>query len=372
MPLRDIKVLDLSRLLPGPYCTMILADFGAEVIKIEEPEIGDYLRQYEPKIDTESASFHSLNCNKKSVCLDLKDSHSREKFLELVKEADILVESFRPGVMKKLDLAYEELKKVNPALIYCAITGYGQDGPYAKRPGHDLNYLSYAGLLSLMGEKGKTPIVPSAQIADIGGGAMPAVIGILLALLERSKSGEGQMVDISMLDGVLSWMHLIMPAHYTGQEIKRGESLLNGGYACYQVYETSDNRYLSVGAIEPKFWRVFCEAIGKPVFIQRQNDEEDKQPALIVEVQNILRQKTSDEWMEIFAELDACVTPVLNLDELDSNPQIQHRAMLQNVAYGPSSSIKRIASPIKLSRTPAIAKSKAPKLGEHTMEFVKN
>lgn len=187
LPLTSIRVLDLSRLLPGPYCSMLLADFGAEVIKIEEPGIGDYARENLPKLDKDSAFFHSLNRNKKSVCLNLKSAEGKESFLRLVKEADVVIESFRPGVMKRLGLDYETLREVNPGIIYCAITGYGQDGPYANFPGHDVNYTSYAGLLNLMGERNGKPQIPAAQIADIGGGALPAAVGILLALFGREK-----------------------------------------------------------------------------------------------------------------------------------------------------------------------------------------
>lgn len=372
MPLNNVKVLDLSRLLPGPYCTMILADFGAEVIKVEEPLVGDYIRHYEPKRDENSAMYHSLNRNKKSICLNLKDSEDQRSFLKLVEGADVVVESFRPGVMERLGLDYETLKKVNPRLIYCSITGYGQTGPYAEMPGHDINYMSYAGLLGLMGENGRKPIVPAAQIADIGGGAMPAVIGILLALLERSKSGEGQMIDIAMLDGVISWLPLVLPQYYAGAEVVRGESLLNGGYACYQVYETSDQRHLSVGALESKFWQVFCNQIGKPEFIARQEAPREEQEELIKEVQEVIKNKTLEQWMEIFSDEEACVSPVLKIDELERNAQIAERRMLENLPGDPNSKFKEIKSPIKLSHTPAAPIRRAPILGEHTEEIMKS
>ncbi len=247
---------------------MLLADFGAEVIKVEAPEFGDYLRNYEPKVDQNSAFFHSLNRNKKSICLDLKTKEDKEKFKDLVKEADVVVESFRPGVMEKLGLDYSILKSINPGLIYCAITGYGQTGPYANLPGHDINYISLAGLLNLMGEKDGKPVVPATQIADIGGGALPATIGILLALLERKNSGKGQFVDISMMDGVISWLQATLPNYLSANILpKRGEQLLDGSRACYAVYETKDGRYLSVGALELKFWKAFCIVINKEDFV---------------------------------------------------------------------------------------------------------
>src|SRR5699024_1804695 len=229
---------------------------------------GDYARAYEPKLDDNSDMFHSLNRNKKSVCLDLKSPEGKHEFLKMAEEADVVVESFRPGVMERLGLGYETLKSVNSRLIYCAVTGYGQTGPYADKPGHDINYLSFAGLLNLMGEKDGNPVVPAAQIADIGGGALPAAVGILLALLERKESGEGQFVDISMLDGVISWLQTLLPDYLSGHvSPKRGEQPLDGGLAAYEVYETKDARWLSVGALEPKFWEAFCNRIEKPDII---------------------------------------------------------------------------------------------------------
>ena len=366
MPLQSIRVLDLSRLLPGPFCTMILADFGAEVIKIEEPKLGDYARFYEPKVDEYGAMFHSLNRNKKSVALNLKAEEDKQKFLQLVKDADVLVESFRPGVMERLGLNYEILKEINPRLIYCAITGYGQTGPYAKLPGHDINFISYAGLLHLMGERDGKPLVPAVQVGDIGGGAYPAVVGILLALQEREKSGEGQFVDISMLDGVLSWLQATLPNYLqAGEDVKRGEQMLSGGLACYEVYQTKDSRWLSVGALEPKFWQAFCETIGKPDFIGKLNAPIDEQYRMKHEIQSIIFTKTLDEWMELFKKVEACVSPVLDFSEVVEHPQVQAREMILE-----KHNQKYIGIPIKLSRTPGSIKTKAPKLGEHNDEFL--
>lgn len=367
MPLQSIRVLDLSRLLPGPFCTMILADFGAEVIKIEEPKLGDYARFYEPKVDEYGAMFHSLNRNKKSVTLNLKDEEDKQKFLQLVKDADVLVESFRPGVMERLGLNYEILKEINPRLIYCAITGYGQTGPYAKLPGHDINFISYAGLLHLMGERDGKPLVPAVQVGDIGGGAYPAVVGILLALQEREKSGEGQFVDISMLDGVLSWLQATLPNYLqAGEDVKRGEQMLSGGLACYEVYQTKDSRWLSVGALELKFWQAFCETIGKPDFIEKLNAPIDEQYRMKHEIQSIIFTKNLDEWMELFKNVEACVSPVLDFSEVVEHPQVQAREMILE-----KHNQKYIGIPIKLSRTPGAIKTKAPKLGEHNDEFLK-
>lgn len=372
LPLESIRMLDLTRLLPGPYCTLMFADFGAEVIKVEDPYNGDYARGYEPNLDEDSTFFHSLNRNKKSVCLDLKTEEGKNYFLELVKQADVVVESYRPGVMERLGLDYEQLKKVNDRLIYCAITGYGQTGPYRNRPGHDVNYISYAGLLNLTGEKEGKPIIPSAQIADIGGGALPAAVGILLALLEREKSGTGQFVDISMLDGVVSWMQLLLPAFFKEEEEpKRGEQMLNGGLACYEVYQAKDGKWLSVGALEPKFWKNFCEAIGREDLISHINSPPEVQEKLKSQISGIVLTKTSSEWMKVFREVEACVTPLLTFEEMIKDPQITAREMIRTFEHDTLGSIRQIGIPVKLSGTPGIIHSRAPKLGEHTDEILK-
>lgn len=371
LPLTSIRVLDLSRLLPGPYCSMLLADFGAEVIKIEEPGIGDYARENLPKLDKDSAFFHSLNRNKKSVCLNLKSAEGKENFLRLVKDADVVIESFRPGVMKRLGLDYETLREVNPGIIYCAITGYGQDGPYANFPGHDVNYTSYAGLLNLMGERNGKPQIPAAQIADIGGGALPAAVGILLALFGREKTGKGQMVDISMLDGVISWLPTLLPGFLaTNEHPKRGELVLSGKLACYEVYQTKDEKWLSVGALELKFWNEFCKAIGREDFISKLDAPMEVQDQMKIEIQNIISRKSLDEWMGIFSEVDSCVAPVLSFDEMIENPQVKAREMIKNVNHSELGSIKQVGIPIKLSKTPGEIRDLAPKLGEHTKEIL--
>ncbi|MGG3855460.1 CaiB/BaiF CoA-transferase family protein [Caldifermentibacillus hisashii] len=369
-PLQSIRVLDLSRLLPGPFCTMLLADFGAEVIKIEAPELGDYARHYEPKIDENSVMFHSLNRNKKSVTLDLKTDEGKDQFLQMVGKADVVVESFRPGVMKRLGLDFPVLEKINPRLIYCAISGYGQTGPYAEMPGHDINYISYAGLLELMGEKDGKPIVPAVQVADLAGGAYPAVTGILLALLEREKSGKGQFIDISMMDGVISLLQSTLP-NYLMKNIpsKRGEQMLSGGLACYEVYQTKDGRWLAVGALEMKFWRIFCQKLGKPEWIPLLNEPDEVQYKLKHDIQTVMYTKTLAEWMDIFEDAEACVSPVLNFAELVNHPQVQARKMFEAIEQD-GIPVKHIGIPVKLSRTPGKIRAAAPKLGEHTEYYL--
>lgn len=369
-PLQSIRVLDLSRLLPGPFCTMLLADFGAEVIKIEAPDLGDYARHYEPKIDENSVMFHSLNRNKKSVTFDLKTDEGKDQFLQMIGKADVVVESFRPGVMKRLGLDFPVLEKINPRLIYCAISGYGQTGPYAEMPGHDINYISYAGLLELMGEKDGKPIVPAVQVADLAGGAYPAVTGILLALLEREKSGKGQFIDISMMEGVISLLQSTLP-NYLMKNIpsKRGEQMLSGGLACYEVYQTKDGRWLAVGALEMKFWYVFCQKIGKPEWIPLLNEPDEVQYKLKHDIQTAMYTKTLAEWMDIFEDAEACVSPVLTFAELVNHPQVQARKMFEAIEQD-GIPVKHIGIPIKLSRTPGKIRAAAPKLGEHTEYYL--
>lgn len=373
LPLEGIRVLDLTRLLPGPYCTLLLADYGADVIKVEDPKSGDYARWYEPKVnDDQSAMFISLNRNKRSITLDLKDEKDKEAFISLIKTADVLIESFRPGVMDRLGLGFEELKVHNPKLIYCAITGYGQSGPYAKEAGHDINFLSYSGLLHLQGAPNEKPLIPSVQIGDIGGGALMAAIGILLAIIDAKKTNTGQFVDISMLDGALSWMHTILPNYWTSGELpNRGELTLNGGKACYEIYRTKDNRYISVGALEYKFWKNFCKVIGKEELIEQLDEPLEQQRLIKQEVQAAIHQKTLEEWLELFEGIDACVSPVITPEELADHPQIKHRQMIEDITHPEVGVIKQIGNPIKLSNSTVRTRRHAPGLGEHTKEILK-
>lgn len=370
MPLEGIRVLDLTRLLPGPYASLMFADFGADVIKVEDTKLGDYARWGEPKISEYSAMFHSLNRNKRSITLDLKSDEGREVFLDLVKTADVLIESFRPGVMDRLGIGYDVLKKHQPKLIYCAITSYGQNGPYRDVPGHDINFLSYAGLLDLQGERKGRPTNSPVQIGDIGGGSLMATIGILVSIIEAKKSGKGQFVDISMLDGTISWMQTFLPEYLaTNIPPNRGELILNGGKACYEIYETSDQRYLAVGALELKFWKNFCQVIGKNNLIAQLNAPLEQQIEMKKEIQTVIIQKTLQEWLRLFKGVDACVTPVLTVDEMVEDPQIKHRQIIEEVYHQNTGIMRQVANPIKLSRTKVKTIRQAPALGEHNQEI---
>jgi crotonobetainyl-CoA:carnitine CoA-transferase CaiB-like acyl-CoA transferase len=325
-PLRGVRVLDLSRLIPGPFCTLILSDLGASVDKLEDPHVGDYLRVFPPVKNGLSGRFNALNRDKRSLCLDLKKPEGRDALLRLVRGYDVLVESFRPGVLDKLGVGYAALAREQPRLVMLSISGYGQDGPLRDKAGHDLNYLALGGVLGLAGPPDRPPPTPAIQLADIAGGALFGAVGILAALYERERSGRGQQVDVSMCEGALAFMIPDLGnLDASGAAPRRGGELLNGGAACYGVYRTKDGRFLSVGALEPKFWTAFNQAIGRPGDHAELVAGEVEQARVRREIQDILGQKTRDEWEAVFAAAgDVCVEPVLAPDELAQHPQ--HRA----------------------------------------------
>jgi crotonobetainyl-CoA:carnitine CoA-transferase CaiB-like acyl-CoA transferase len=309
-----------------------------------------------------------VNRNKKSIKLDLKQAEGKEVFRKLVEQTDVLLEGFRPGVMDKLELGFEELREINPRLIYCAITGYGQDGPYRNAVGHDVNYLSYAGISGLTGELGGKPVLSDIQVADIGGGALMGVIGILMALQARAITGKGQMCDVSMMDGVVSWLPFILGRFAAGEEPSRGSSLLGGGYACYHIYPTLDGKYVSIGALEDKFWIEFCRRIGREELVAQQMDIE-AQPMVIRELNEIFRQKTQEEWIGFFDGADICFSPVNDLHQAVRDPQILHRKMIVDVEIENRKNLL-IGIPIKLSETPGEIRTTFPNHGEHTSEIM--
>lgn len=369
LPLEGVKVLDLTRLLPGPYGTMFLGDFGADVIKIEEPGLGDYARFYHPVYKGMGYRHIILNRNKRSMCLDLKTENDREIFYELAKNSDVIVESFRPGVTKKLGIDYEKIKSINPRIVYCSITGFGQTGPYKMAAGHDLNYVSLAGVTSLTGERDGKPAIPGVQIADLTSGIM-AFNGILLALLGREKSGQGQYIDISMLDAVVSLLASDASIYFgTDQAPHRGESRLTGVLPNYNIYETKDGRYLSVGALEDKFWKELCLAINKPELVDYINDEQ-KRTELFEILEKTFKEKNLVEWENIFQDKDACVTTVKNLDEVFVDPQVVQRQMIVELDDEKLGHYRQLGQPIKLSDTPGTIRTIAPMLGEHTEEIL--
>ena len=375
-PLSDVRILDLTRLLPGGFCTLLLADLGADVIKVEDTGKGDYIRWAPPyygseehtPLGTRSALYLALNRNKRSVRIDLKQERGRQALLKLVESADVLVESFRPGVLDKLGVGYEVLRQSNPALVYCPITGYGQDGPNRDRAGHDMNYLGLNGLLALTGEAGGPPIQSGGQIADLGGGGLMAAVGILAALQEARRSGEGQVVDISMTDGSLAWLVMEAARYFGSGEVpKRGEVMLSGGIICYRPYEAKDG-WVTCGALEPKFWSAFCQGVGREDLIEKQFEKPGSDAHR--EVAEIFKTKTRAEWKAFNDEHDAMIEPVLELDEALESELVREREMTVSYEQPELGDVKQLGFPIKLSRTPAGIDRPAPALGEHTMEVL--
>jgi crotonobetainyl-CoA:carnitine CoA-transferase CaiB-like acyl-CoA transferase len=369
-PLDGITVLDLTRLLPGAVATMMLGDFGARVIKIEEPGIGDPARHSRAGIKQPGAYFLATNRNKRSIAINLKQVEGREIFLKLVRTADVVVEGFRPGVMGRLGIGYEILKQINPRLIYCAITGYGQEGPYREKAGHDINYISIAGLLGMNGMRSGPPVIPGVQIADLAGGGLHAVIGILLGLEARHLTGEGQMVDVSMMDGSLAMMYVPFAAYLANDtQPQRGAEGLTGRYACYHIYETKDGRFLSLGALESKFWENACRVLGREDFIEL-HFSDGRQEEMIDALAEIFRGKNADEWFTEFEGVDTCIMLVKDIAEMVDDPQVRHRGLIAEIDDPVAGKLKQIAPTLKLSSTPGELRSPPPRLGQHTHEIL--
>ena len=373
-PFSGMRILDLSRLLPGAYCSLLFADLGAEVIKVEEPRLGDYARITPPHWADSGVGtyFLLLNRNKKSLTLNLKSEGGRAVFRRLVGTADVLLESFRPGVMDRLGLGWDGLRRINPRLVYCAISGYGQDGPYRDLVGHDINYMGYAGALSVTGPRESAPLMPGVQVADLGGGSLTAAFGIAAGLLHRRESGEGQFVDVSMTDGVVSWMAPYLgPFFASGALPERGEERLNGGWPCYQVFETADGRHLTLGALEAKFWENLCRLLGREDLIPLQHARGRERERLEAELRAIFRTRRRDEWVALLHTEDVCAGPVSTLDEVVRDPQFQARGLFQEVAHPRLGPIPQVACPVKLSASPGRITTAPPELGQHTDELLR-
>ena len=349
-PLASLKILDFTTLLPGPFATLMLADMGAEVLRVEAPNRPDMVRFTPPFTGTTSAWHALLGRNKRSITLDLKHGNAAAIVHRLLQTYDIVVEQFRPGVMERLGLGYEALRAINPSLIYCSITGYGQTGPYRDRAGHDLNYLALAGVLGHSGRQQSGPTPLGVQVADVGGGSFGAVTGILAAVIQRQVTGEGQWVDISMFDMSVAWNSLAVSQFVVGGVNPTYESwTLNGG-SFYDTYRTADDRYLSVGSLEPKFWARFCQTIGRPDLINLGHvQNETVQANLKAELRHLIAQKPLAEWVSLFAEQDVCVEPVLTVEEMLAHPQTQARHLLVDVPQADGTTQKQIASPFHFS-----------------------
>ncbi|WP_332647550.1 CaiB/BaiF CoA transferase family protein [Lysinibacillus sp. 54212] len=372
--LNGLKILDFSNLLPGPLTTMMFADLGADVIHIESSRRVDLMRIMPPYDENKEAYIHQhLHRSKKSLSLNLKTDEASEIVKSLVKEYDIIVEGFRPGVMKRLGLDYETLKEVNPRLIYCSITGYGQTGPYANRPGHDNNYLSVAGVLDHSRLKDKKPVAMGIQIADVAGGTLHAAVGVLAAALHREKTGEGKYVDVSMTDAVFT-MNALYGSQYfgSGRCPQPEEEILNGG-TFYDYYKTKDGRYFSVGSLEPHFRKLLCEALEIPELIDSTFiDSAYTQTRFKEAVCDAFKTKTFEEWLEVFNEdFHGCVEPVLTFEEASEHPQLIARDMLVDVPKSDGSTQRQIGSALKFSGVEPTYKFVGAKMGEHTEEILK-
>lgn len=372
-PLAGLKVLDFSTLLPGPFATMMLADLGAEVLRVESPSRPDMVRLMPPLAsDGNSAAHGYLNRSKRSIAIDLKSPDGVEIVKRLVKDYDIVVEQFRPGVMDRLGVGYEALKAVNPGLIYCSITGYGQDGPYKDRAGHDMNYLAIAGVLGYNGRRETGPAPISVQVADVAGGSCHGVIGILAAVIHRSASGEGQHIDISMTDAAFSLHALTAPGALMGGDQPGLETTqLNGG-SFYDCYRTADGRHFSVGGLEPQFFMQFCAAIGRPELAPQGLDMRPESVAVLKQaIQAEMAKKTYAEWSAIFAALDSCTEPVLSFAEAVEHPHVQARELVIEVEQLDGGRQRQLASPIKFSKTPPVYRHSGVSLGQHTRDVLR-
>ncbi len=375
--LEGLTVLDLSRLLPGGYCSLLLADAGADVIKVEDTRMGDYVRWAPPyygddshqALGTRSALYLSLNRGKRSIRLDLKSDAGREAYLRLVAGADVVLESFRPGVLERLGIGYETLREANPGIVVCAISGYGAAGPNTARAGHDTNYLALNGLLGLTGAAGGPPVQSGGQIADLGGGGMMAAWAILAALWQRQRSGEGQFVDVSMTDGSLSWLAMVAGGFLCDGEVpRRGAGMLNGGVACYLPYEAADG-WISCGALEPKFWKAFCEGAGRPDLLAHQFAAPGSDGH--AQIAEVFKGKTKAEWAAFNDSHDCCIEPVLDLDEALGSELIRERQMVVEMEQPELGPVRLLGMPVKFSRTPGDAARPAPALGEHTEQVLR-
>ena len=372
-PLSGLRVLDLTRLLPGGYATLLLADMGADVLKVEEPGKGDYIRWTPPVVGEFSAAHIALNRNKRSMTLNLKSDEGRALFLDLVKDYDVVVESFRPGVMERLGVGWGTLSELEPRLVYCAISGYGQDGPRSQVAGHDVNYIGYAGVLGINGEEGRRPVIPGVQIGDLAGGGMAAAIAILAALHRRALTGTGDFCDISMMDGATSWLTIHAASYVaTKAEPERERMHLSGAYPCYRVYTAADG-YLSVGALEPQFWAGLCAAIDRHDLLDDAFAMGERRDEVIAQLDALFATRTRAEWMERLADLDVCVGPVNGFGEVLADPQARARSMVYEADVPGVGPWTHIGDPLKFASSGSTGmRLPPPGMGEHTDDVLRS
>ena len=374
MPLEGYRLLDLSRLQPGPSGTHILADMGMEVIKVEETEprggMGrDVLTPIVPTPDTE-VSYSAYNAyarNKKSISINLRTDEGREVLYRLARTADAYIEGYRPGVMARLGCDYDTLSKINPRLVYCSLSGYGQDGPYVNLPGHDPNYCSIAGQLSLQRDENGTPVGNGVPMADVAGG-VHAAMGIMAALMARERTGRGQHIDVTLTHSVMSWM-----VSASANFFRDGPRPVRSEGSGIGVLKCKDGRFLTSSNAETHFWRNFCTAIGKPEFIElhhRTDDNAREFDDMATQVKALFLTKTRDEWFQILSEAETCVAPILEIDELFDNPAHQHRGMLLELQHPTEGAVKQIGPVVQFSDTPFEFRNFAPVLGENSVELL--
>lgn len=366
-PLAGVKVLDFSTLLPGPLCTLLLAQSGAAVIKVEKPGVGDDMRTYHPRSGDDSVNFGMLNRGKRSIVVDLKSEEGRRSILPLIADADVLVEQFRPGVMQRLGLGYEALAQLNPTLIYCSITGYGQTGPKAHQAAHDLNYMAQSGLLGLSRGSDGAPVLPPALLADIAGGAYPAMMNILLALRQRDADGQGRYLDVSMSDNLLTFAYWGLGQGLTGHGWPRpGGELVTGGTARYQIYGTSDGQYLAAAPLEDKFWHNFVSALGLTELARADGTE----AGIRDKIASTLREHPAAYWLEKFAGMDTCVALVVDLSEAASDPHFHERGVFaQRVRLSGGATISALPLPVDRQFSADDEVLDAPRLGADVASF---
>ena len=370
-PLAGIRVIDLSRLLPGALCTTHLADMGADVIKVEDTGVGDYSRWIEPKKTLHSAFYLTVGRNKRAIKLDLKKPAGKEVFLALAKGADVIFESFRPGVVDRLGIGYEAIKALNARIVYCALSGYGQDGPYRLRAGHDVNYCAYAGVADQIGVKGGPPAVPNFQIADLAGGTLSCAMGILAALVDAQRSGRGRYVDVAMTDCTLAHAVITLARiEALGQTRARGDDYISGGLPCYGIYETKDARHMSLGALEDKFWHAFCEGVGRPDLADKGRSWDEAGDVVQAEVAAIFEGEPQAHWIAFAERVDCCLAPVLDMAESFENEQLIARGMFAGYDHPTDGPVRQFAFPIKFSDFTFTIDRHAPLHGEHTDEIL--
>jgi crotonobetainyl-CoA:carnitine CoA-transferase CaiB-like acyl-CoA transferase len=369
LALQGIRVLDMAWVGPGPFCATILGDLGADIIKIHEPdpERRGSLTKYALPNDP---AFPGLrNC--RVMGLDLKAKDGCAIFCELAKTADVVIESYRPGVTKRLGVDYKAIKKINPKIVYASMTSYGQDGPYRDLPGHDINYISMGGLLGLTGESGSAPVLPGTLVADLAAGGMSAAIGILAALTARVETGKGQFIDVSITDGVVALMSMWINPHLAyGLAFERGDTMFTGHYPWYNVYQTKDGKYISIGAFEPWFYANLCQLLGRDDFIEHQFTEGKKREEISRYFKQTFLTKSRDEWLEILRQKDTCVAPVYSMDELVSDPQLISRGMINELPHPVLGTVRQVGSMLKLSGSPFRVRNWSTRFGQHTDEIL--